>query len=204
MRWTFWLMVIALASTGMAARGCATDEEVIPSEGAVAEAASQADDERSGVGPDGRAPLRQPWWRDADVVAEIGLSDDQLASVELLMADGADVRSTIRRRERRAGLSFLRALSQDPYDPDQVERRADEVVDTLSDVYRHRLDQVRDLREILTHEQWLRLWKVAPQAVQVTRFRATLGPTISISGDGQPDPGDDLPGDAPWDDGQSP
>ncbi len=204
MRWTFWLMVIALASTGLAFRGCGTDEAGIPRDGAVAEAAAQGDEAIPEEAPAGRAPLQPPWWRDAGVVAEIGLSDDQLASVELLMADGSDARSTIRRRERRAGLAFLRALSQDPYDPAQVERRAAEVVDALADVYRHRLDQVHGLREILTHEQWLRLWKAAPQAVQVTRFRATLGPTISVSDEGQPEPGDELPGDGPSGDGQSP
>lgn len=200
MRGTVWLVVAALASTGLAFRGCGPDDAAVTRDGAVEESAAAADVEGTGPAAAGRTPLNGPWWRDTAVVAEVVLSDEQLAEVEQLMAGGSDDRSTIRRRERRAGLAFLRALSQDPYDPAHVEHRAAEVVDALSDVHRHRLDQIHALRDILTHEQWLRLWKAAPQTLQVTRFLATLGPTISVTDEWPPDPGDGAPGDSVGDD----
>jgi hypothetical protein len=125
-----------------------------------------------------------PWWRNPEVVAALDLSDDQIETIHHLMAGDPNKQAAERRRERRAGLSFLRTLNQDPYDPDLVERRSAALTEILADNQRRRVANVRALRDILTHSQWMMLWDVAPQAIQVGRFHATLGPTITVTDGG--------------------
>lgn len=176
-----WIPVIAILSFGLVLWGCSADDRAARPDAAVVEPSAPVNDEPPAAGAVGSRPQKGPWWRDPEVVTALDLSDDQVERVGQLMAGDPNRRATERRRERHAGLSFLRALSQDPYDRALVERRSAELTEILAENQRHRVANVRALRDILTYAQWMKLWEVAPQAIQVGRFYATLGPKITVS-----------------------
>jgi hypothetical protein len=88
-----------------------------------------------------------------------------------------------RKQERQVSLRYLRALAQDPYDPELVDMLSGRLIEVLASEHRRRIDNVHRLRDILTREQWTKLWEVAPEAVKVGRFQIVRGPAISVTGD---------------------
>jgi hypothetical protein len=138
--------------------------------------------EENGVRSDER------WWRDEAVVAELGLTDQQVEAVRDLMSVNRGDGLQHRQMERQLSLRYLRALSQEPYDAALVDGLSDRLVELLANEHRRRIESVRALRDILTQEQWTRLWEVAPRAVQVGRFRIAFGPKISVTGEPEASP----------------
>ena len=123
------------------------------------------------------------WWRDESIAPELELTDDQIEMIEELMTASAAVASQQRQQERRLGLSYLRVLAQDPYDPDQADRLSERLIEVLGEQHRRRVENVQELRDILTVDQWVKLWELAPHALQVGRFRAARGPGILVTAD---------------------
>lgn len=199
-----WLVVIAIAGAGLALGGCSAGNSTGRPDVAVVEPAGQGDGEPPPGAAAGRHPPLELWWHDPEVVTALGLSDDQVDKIGQLLIVDPGQRTTENRRERRAGLSYLRALSQDPYDQAVVEQRAAVLVDALSDTHQRRLAKVRALRDILTREQWMKLWEVAPRAVQVSRFFTTLGPRITVADGISAPPGHRAEEDAAGDTEQTP
>jgi hypothetical protein len=86
-----------------------------------------------------------------------------------------------RQRERRLSVNYLRALAQEPYDPALIDRVSERLIGVLSERSRRRVEDLRAVRDVLTQEQWTRLWEVAPRAVQIGRVRVVRGPKVSVS-----------------------
>ncbi len=123
------------------------------------------------------------WWRDESIVAELELSDDQVRTIEQLMTDSSGDSNQQRQKERQLSLRYLRGLAQDPYDPALAEGVSERLIEVLSSKHRRRIQNVRTLRDILTQEQWTKLWELAPRVFQISGFRVLRGPKISV-----PDP----------------
>ena len=174
------LLPVTIVVLGLVLGGCSAGDPTPPPDAGVHELGDLADDEPE-FGTVDRGSRGRPWWKDPEVVAALDLSDNQVETIGELMVGDPELRTAERRRERHAGLSFLRALNQDPYDSDLVERRSEALTEILSDTHHRRVANLRALRDILSHEQWMKLWEVAPQALQVGRFRVTLGPRISVT-----------------------
>lgn len=173
-RFTLTLVVAVLCSGSL---GCSPGSAVVEEPSLIGGNAETA-----------AAPSDQPaqnirWWRDESVVSELGLSDDQIHAVEELMAVTLKDAQKGRQRERHLSLMYLRALSQEPYDPILVNRTGEQLIEVLSNEHRRRIESVHALRDIVTRDQWTKLWEVAPQAVRIGRVRIARGPSISVSSD---------------------
>jgi hypothetical protein len=121
------------------------------------------------------------WWRDEAVLEALGLTDEQVEAIDTLMAVNTAEGNQTRQRERQLSLRYLRALSQEPYDVELVNQLNGQLTEILSSEHQRRIGSVRALRDILTQDQWTELWQVAPQAVQIGRFRVARGPKITIT-----------------------
>jgi len=145
---------------------------------------SPSTNERSGrtqAGESGRAKPQTQWWQDQVITEKLELTDDQIQAISDLMAVSSGDDNQHRQQERQMSLRYLRALDQNPYDPELVERASERLINVLSSKDRQRIENVRALRDILTHEQWTTLWNVAPRALQISGFRVLRGPKISVS-----------------------
>ncbi len=136
-----------------------------------------------------RAEGKGSWWLNEAIVAELELSDDQVQIINQLMIDNSGDAQQKRQRERQLSLKYLRALAQEPYDPALVDRLSERLTDVMFNDQRRRIENARTLRDIMTQEQWSRLWEVAPRALQIGRFVAVRGPKIAVvDNEGSPTP----------------
>lgn len=127
------------------------------------------------------------WWTDPEITAEMNLTDEQVSELD---ADMAETRTQVIQRaelERRATTRFHRVLSQENPDPAEVDRTSAELEEVLSARYRIRINRIRKMREILTQEQWEKLWQLAPSTLQVGHVRVFRGPSVFVT-DGTPVP----------------
>lgn len=122
-----------------------------------------------------------PWWRDEEKTAAMDLSDEQIEAIRSLMIEGRKLVAQQRQRERTTNMSFIRALNQDPYDPELVDRLQREFIENQVATHERRLSNVRKLRDILTYDQWITLREIAPQALQIGRFRPAFGKRLSVT-----------------------
>ena len=129
-------------------------------------------------GEDGR---ESPWWRDESILAELRLTDDQIQAIKEFVELARQEGSQLRQQERRLTVNYLRALAQEPYDPELVDRVGGRLIEVLSSKNRRRIETVRALRDILTQEQWTKLWEVAPGIIQIGGFRVLRGPKITVT-----------------------
>jgi hypothetical protein len=121
------------------------------------------------------------WWSDESILAELQLTDDQVRRIHEVMRVSSRHDGEQRQRERRLSVNYLRALAQEPYDPALVDRVSERLIGVLSERSRRRVEDLRAVRDVLTQEQWTRLWEVAPRAVQIGRVRVVRGPKVSVS-----------------------
>jgi Spy/CpxP family protein refolding chaperone len=119
------------------------------------------------------------WWRDESVLAALQLTDDQLQAVTELMSLARQEGNRQRQTERRMSISYLRALAQEPYDEILVTRSSEQLIEVLSERSRNRIETIRAVREILTQDQWSKLWEIAPRALQIGSFRIVRGPALT-------------------------
>lgn len=176
-RFMFFVVAIVL---GFGSLGCSQSPNPEP--------VPPADEDNVHTAAEGsnKAKQRFRWWRDESIVAELGLSDDQIETINQLMTSKTGDSTKQRQRERQLSLRYLRALNQDPYDAEMVDRLSKQLIEHLSSEHRRRIESVHALRDILTKEQWTRLWELAPRALQVGRFVATRGTGVSVKGDSEP------------------
>ncbi len=184
-RWRISSILLA-TTVGLAQAGCSQGVDPVQPPGPNAATAAAGGD--TGTGPakrPGQAPAH--WWLKAEVTTKLGLTDDQLQQIKQVMSGRSEEGLERAKRERRASTQLLRALNQNPYDPALVERLSAELDQVLAYNHRHRIEQVRALRDILTHQQWMMMWDVAPQALQMGRIQIVMGPRITVT-DGTPVP----------------
>jgi Spy/CpxP family protein refolding chaperone len=179
-----FMLIVPVFALGILLVGC-SDSNRVDSDHPGADGSGHAASENSrGIGSDG------VWWRDEAILAELQLTDEQRNNIGELMKNAIQAGSQLRQRERRLSVSYLRALAQEPYDPELVDRVRDRLADVLSEGNRNRLEHLRGVRDILTQEQWTKLWEIAPRALQIGRIRVFRGPKVTVDPDfdGTPSP----------------
>jgi Spy/CpxP family protein refolding chaperone len=178
-----FILVVVTITLGFGSFGCSRSPNPEPG--------PSADDHhiQNSADESGQARQQRQWWHDESITAEIGLTDDQFQAINDLMTVGSGDSNQQRQRERQLSLRYLRALDQEPYDPALADRVGKKLIEVQSSKNRQRVDNIRAIRDILNHEQWTRLWEVAPGALQIGGFRVLRGPKISVSeADGSPTP----------------
>ena len=176
-----FMFLVVMMALGLSYLGCSQSDSRAPVPTA---------EENGQTVADGTSPAKRlvRWWRDESIVAELGLSDEQIQAINQLMTTNTGDSTEQRQKERQFGLRYLRALNQEPYDAAQVDDLSARLIEVVSNEHRRRLESVRSLRDILTSEQFTKLWELAPRALQVGRFLATRGTTVSVTGDSEPPP----------------
>lgn len=174
------MIIVMVTALGFSSLGCSQSPSPTP--------VPPADDGnvQTAAGTSAKAKQRVRWWRDESIVTELGMTDDQIQAVNQLMTSKTGDSTKQRQRERQLSLRYLRALNLDPYDAEMVDRLSKQLIEHLSSEHRRRIESVRALRDVLTKEQWTRLWELAPRALQVGRFVATRGAGVSVKGDSEP------------------
>ena len=118
---------------------------------------------------------------------EIGLSEEQVERLREGFRAITERASANRKAERRAYMQFLRALRQDPVDPEVLTQRRADFEQAVLQRHRLHVDRVVGIREVLDHEQWEVLRRVAPQAIQIGVFDPIHPVAVQIT-DGTPIP----------------
>lgn len=170
----FMLIVVAI-TLGFSYLGCSQSHSPEPAPPA------NEHNGRTVAEESGQAKQHVQWWRDESIAAELELSDDQVRTIDQLMTDSSGDGAQQRLQERQLSLKYLRALAQEPYDPALADRVSERLIEVLSNKHRRRIQNVRALRDILSQEQWTKLWEVAPRVLQIGGFRVLRGPKISVS-----------------------
>jgi len=130
------------------------------------------------------------WWTDPEISAEMNLTDEQATQIDAVMAEALVQVKQRADLERRATTRFHRVLSQETLNPEQVDRMSAELEEVLSARNEIRIKRIREMRELLTQEQWEKLWQLAPKTLQVGHIRIFRGPKVFVTdGTPVPDPG---------------
>jgi hypothetical protein len=110
---------------------------------------------------------QQRWWTNEARAKELGLSDQQVADLEEMADLGLEEVQPARQRYFRAYRAFLTALTE--YDPDsqEVTDAKAEVVDAWDEMTSVSVDQMIEMRRILSADQWQRLPEVVPRALRI-------------------------------------
>ncbi|MGB7292310.1 MAG: Spy/CpxP family protein refolding chaperone [Thermodesulfobacteriota bacterium] len=100
------------------------------------------------------------WWKDAEVVKELNLTNDQVNLIEQIFNSNkgqiADLNSLLKQKQ-----SEFRSKIEDPNSSrDEVLELNDEVVHLKTKLKRLRLDMLLKIREVLTPEQRQNLHKI--------------------------------------------
>ncbi len=100
------------------------------------------------------------WWKDAGVVKELNLTEDQVNLIEQIFNSNkgqiADLNSQLKQKQ-----SEFRSKIEDPNSSrDEVLELNDEVVHLKTKLKRLRLDMLLKIREVLTPEQRQNLHKI--------------------------------------------
>ncbi len=170
-----FILVVVAITLGFGAFGCAQSPGPEPTP-----PANEHDGQTLAEETDQAQPPEQ-WWRDESIAAQLELTDDQVQMISDLMTVGTGDAKQQRQRERQLTLRYLRALNQEPYDPAMADRLSKQLIEVLSSKHRQRIENIRALRDILTHEQWTKLWEIAPRVFQIGRTQILLGPKISVT-----------------------
>ena len=169
------MLVVVAITLGFFSFGCSESPSPEPTPSA---------NEHNGRAPaeqSGQARPQAQWWRDESIAAELELTVDHVSAIDDLMTVSSGDANQERQQERQLSLRYLRALAQEPYDPAMVDRVSERLIEVLSSKHRRRVQNIRALRDILTEEQWTKLWEVAPRVLQISGFRILRGPKISVS-----------------------
>jgi Spy/CpxP family protein refolding chaperone len=134
-----------------------------------------------------RNPSPRAWWTSPEITAEMNLTEEQAEQIAAIMAEAGGQAAQRYELERRATTRFHRALSQEELNPEQVEQTSAELEEILSVRNRIRIHRIRQMREVLSQEQWEKLWQLSPRALQVGNVNIFRGPKVYVT-DGTPVP----------------
>lgn len=109
----------------------------------------------------------QRWWKNQAKATELGLSEEQLQKLEEMADLGVENARSARQRYFRAYRGLLTALTEHQPDSPEVAEAKAEAVDAWSAMTSVGIDQMIEMRKILSDEQWQRLPEVVPRALRI-------------------------------------
>jgi Spy/CpxP family protein refolding chaperone len=115
--------------------------------------------QRSG-GPRGGAPQPNPdaaWWTNTDLVARLGLTEEQKVKIERAFQNHRQDLASWSRELERAEAQLARFLEADPIDRAAVIAQISGVVQARGEMEKTNALMTLEMREALTRPQWLQL-----------------------------------------------
>ncbi len=135
----------------------------------------------------GPGPMKMPgpdlgkWWKDSEIVRELGLSDQQISQAEAAFMDHRlkliDMTADVQRNETR----LQPLMEADQVDEAKISAQIDQLLAARSRLEKANMMMMISIRKLLTVDQWKRLEKMRAERMQ--QFMRAPRP------DDQPGPG---------------
>jgi protein CpxP len=113
--------------------------------------------EHGPMGPMGR------WWKNSDVVKQVGVSDEQIKKIEQIFQDHRlkliDVRAALEKEEVR----LQPMIEADSPNDQQIMAQIDRVANARATLEKANAQMLLDIRHILTVDQWKKLQSIQPR-----------------------------------------
>jgi Spy/CpxP family protein refolding chaperone len=155
---------------------------VLVSFAAPAQQAGEGEGKRWAQGMQGRLKMADRvsrWWNKARIAEQVGISDQQKATLEAA-ADQAQERRRAASREFAGSYgNLVNALSAPQVDQSVIEKHRQEIAAASASITAVSVDQLLAVRQILTPEQWTTLRETHPAALtlgQSSLRRVGAGP----------------------------
>jgi hypothetical protein len=131
------------------------------------------------------------WWTDANVIARLGLSDDQKAKIERAFENHRLTLISNRNALEKEEALLTQQINTERLDRSAVSAQILRVVAARGEMERTNAAMMLEMREQLTMAQWTQLQALPPSVLSVTVPYSTLpvGGTGGTRGGGQPAPG---------------
>jgi Spy/CpxP family protein refolding chaperone len=107
--------------------------------------------------PFGLSPNNAAWWTNAELVARLGLSEDQKIRIERAFQNHRPNLTSWSRELERAEAQLARLLDADVIDRGSVTAQIQVVVQARGEMEKANALMTLDMREVLTRPQWLQL-----------------------------------------------
>jgi Spy/CpxP family protein refolding chaperone len=130
---------------------------------------------------------QQMWWHDESAAAAIGLTNEQLERLDEMADRGRAAARPARQRYFQAYRALVEALSRDEVNEESVAKLRLEVTEAWSELISVGMDQLVEMRKILTEDQWAMLPQEAPRALRLGNV--TLRGTGVATPEDEPDEG---------------
>lgn len=123
--------------------------------------------------PEGRGRMSGPragrsgpmgrWWKNADVVQKLGLSDEQVQRIEKIFQDHRLRLIDVRANLERAEVTLQPMIESDSPDEAAVMKQIDKVAAQRAELEKANAQMLFAIRRVLTPEQWKKLQALQPQ-----------------------------------------
>jgi Spy/CpxP family protein refolding chaperone len=145
---------------------------------------------RAGVPGDGRQGFGQPprngpggsdfnpWWKDADVIKEIGLSPDQAAKIDRISAQRSKQIDPFLQEYIQQNAELDRIMRERTVDPSMIELQASKVLALKSKVDESRIVMLYKMNLVLTAEQAKKLQAIWERNHDRGRGRSGRNPSL--------------------------
>jgi Spy/CpxP family protein refolding chaperone len=110
---------------------------------------------------------QQRWWKNESRAAKIGLSEEQIQSLDEMADRGREQIRPVRQRYAQAYRSLIDRLASDAVDDEAIAAARTELIEAWSEMTSVGVDQLIEMRTILSEEQWEMLPQVAPRAIRL-------------------------------------
>jgi len=114
-----------------------------------------------------RMAAQQRWWLDESKAADIGLGDEQIERLEEMADRGREQILPARQRYFQSYRALVETLAGNAADNELIAGMRTEVVEAWSEMTSVGVDQLIEMRKILTADQWAKLPEVAPRALRL-------------------------------------
>lgn len=126
---------------------------------------------------------QQRWWQDEAIATELALTADQIQRLDEMADRGKEQMGPIRQRYFQEYRAFMDTLSDYGSSQDAIQQQRAALEQARTESVTLTVDQILEMRSILTPEQWAELPKLAPRALRIG--------SVSYRGSGVVTPGQD-------------
>jgi Spy/CpxP family protein refolding chaperone len=119
------------------------------------------------------SPASGAWWTNADVVARLGLTDDQKMRLERTFENNRQALATSKTALEREEAQLGRLLDSETIDRAGITAQITKVVQARADLEKTNALMTLDMREVLTRAQWMQL-----------QVQQSVNTTVGVEGPG--------------------
>jgi Spy/CpxP family protein refolding chaperone len=110
---------------------------------------------------------QQRWWQNESRAAKVGLSDEQIQSLDEMADRGREQIRPVRQRYAQAYRALIDQLASDAADDEAIAQARTALIEAWSEMTSVGVDQLIEMRTILSEEQWEMLPQAAPRALRL-------------------------------------